>query len=123
MLKAHPEIDQRQVTIVNLLQFSPSALDIMIYTFTNTTHWVKYHEVKQDVMLLIAAIVDQHGAQIALPNRMLHMAGADDFAGMAMAGPLGDGVAAAPRQGVAAASRSGTFAASRSENAGPVRSA
>lgn len=123
MLKAHPEIDQRQVTIVNLLQFSPSALDIMIYTFTNTTHWVKYHEVKQDVMLQIAAIVDQHGAQIALPNRMLHMAGADDFAGMAMAGPLGDGVAAAPRQGVAAASRSGTFAASRSENAGPVRSA
>ena len=123
MLKAHPEIDQRQVTIVNLLQFSSSALDIMIYTFTNTTHWVKYHEVKQDVMLQIAAIVDQHGAQIALPNRMLHMAGADDFAGMAMARPRGDGVAAAPRQGVAAASRSGTFAASRSENAGPVRSA
>ena len=69
MLKAHPEIDQRQTTIVNLLQFSPSALDIMVYTFTTTTQWVKYHAVKQDVMLQIAAIVDRHGAQVALPSR------------------------------------------------------
>jgi MscS family membrane protein len=81
MLKAHPEIDQRQTTIVNLLQFSSSALDIMVYTFTETTQWIKYHAVKQDVMLQIAAIVAAHGAQIALPSRMLHMADADSFGG------------------------------------------
>jgi MscS family membrane protein len=106
MLKAHPEIDQRQTTIVNLLQFSPSALDIMLYTFTKTTQWVKYHAVKQDVMLQIAAIVDQHGAQIALPTQTLHMAdiGMDGAAGMVA--PVGDGdrvaSAAAPRQQVTA---------------------
>ena len=98
MLKAHPEIDQRQTTIVNLLQFSPSALDIMVYTFTTTTQWVKYHAVKQDVMLQIAAIVDRHGAQVALPSRTLHMGdvGMND----AMTGPVGDAGAAAPRQAV-----------------------
>lgn len=91
MLKAHPEIDQQQTTIVNLLQFSPSALDIMVYTFTTTTQWIKYHAVKQDVMLQIAAIVEQHGARIALPSRMLHMGdtGMDGAAGMVA--PVGAG--------------------------------
>jgi MscS family membrane protein len=81
MLKEHQEIDQRQTTIVNFLQFSSSALDIMVYTFTKTTQWIKYHAVKQDVMLQIAAIVAAHGAQIALPSRMLHMADAGNFSG------------------------------------------
>jgi MscS family membrane protein len=100
MLKEHQEIDQRQTTIVNFLQFSSSALDIMVYTFTKTTQWVKYHGVKQDVMLQIAAIVAEHGAQIALPSRMLHMAdaGGGNFSGKDS--PASDPVAltAAPQQ-------------------------
>lgn len=93
MLKDHPEIDQGQTTIVNLLQFSASALDIMVYTFTVTTQWIKYHEVKQDVMLQIATIVAAHGAQIALPSRTLHMAEAGNFGGKD--GPASDPVASA----------------------------
>ncbi len=110
MLKAHPEIDQRQTTIVNFLQFSSSALDIMVYTFTSTTQWIKYHAVKQDVMLQIAAIVAAHGAQIALPSRMLHMADAGNFDGNFSGnygdkgGPASDPVAisTAPQQVTAA---------------------
>jgi len=73
MLRAHPEIDQKQTLIVNLNQFGASSLDIMIYTFTRTTAWVAFHEIKQDVMLKIAEIVARHGAEIAFPTRTVHL--------------------------------------------------
>ena len=73
MLRSHPEIDQDQVVIVNLLSFGPSSLDIMVYTLTKTTAWVRFHEVKQDVMLKIADIIAAHGAEIAFPTRTLHV--------------------------------------------------
>ncbi|WP_124947513.1 mechanosensitive ion channel family protein [Sulfurirhabdus autotrophica] len=72
MLQNHPEIDTTQTLIVNFNTFGPSSLDFFIYTFTKTTVWVDYHEVKQDVLLKIAEIIDQHGAQIAFPTRTLH---------------------------------------------------
>jgi MscS family membrane protein len=80
MLRAHPEIAQDQTLIVNFLQFAASSLDIMIYTFTNTTKWVEFHEVKQDVMLKIADIVASHGAEMAFPTRTLHVIGQGDAA-------------------------------------------
>jgi MscS family membrane protein len=69
MLRAHPEIDQEQTMIVNFNQFGASSLDIMVYTFTRTTAWVAFHEIKQDVMLKIAEIIARHGAEIAFPTR------------------------------------------------------
>lgn len=77
MLLDHEEIEARERTlIVNFLGFGEDSLDIMIYTFTKTTQWVKYHEVKQDVMLRISNIIESYGAQIALPTRTLHVADA-----------------------------------------------
>ena len=77
MLRSHPDIDQRQTMIVNFTEFAASSLDIMVYTFTRTTAWVEYHEVKQDVMLKIADIVTGHDAEIAFPTRTLfHVVGA-----------------------------------------------
>ncbi|MDH5338366.1 MAG: mechanosensitive ion channel family protein [Rubrivivax sp.] len=73
MLQNHPEIDTTQTLIVNFNQFGPSSLDLMIYTFTKTTVWVEYHEIKQDVLLQIGAIIDRHGAQIAFPTQTLHL--------------------------------------------------
>ena len=75
MLQSHEEIDQNQTLIVNLLQFGPSTLDIMVYTFTKTTVWVHFHEIKQDVMLKIADIVAAQGAELAFPTRTLHVFG------------------------------------------------
>ncbi|MDR1648011.1 MAG: mechanosensitive ion channel family protein [Zoogloeaceae bacterium] len=74
MLRAHPEIDSSQTLIVNLVQFNEFSLDILIYTFTRTTVWVKYHAVKQDILLKIAAIIAQHGAEIAYPTRISYSA-------------------------------------------------
>ncbi|MDR0635318.1 MAG: mechanosensitive ion channel family protein [Azoarcus sp.] len=70
MLRAHPEIDQDKTLIVNFLQFNEYSLDIMVYTFTRTTAWIAFHEIKQDVLLKIADIIDRHGAQIAYPTRI-----------------------------------------------------
>lgn len=74
MLIEHAEIDDNQTLIVNLNQFADSSVNLMVYTFTKTTIWVKYHEVKQDVLLKIAEIIEQHGAEIAFPTTTLHVA-------------------------------------------------
>jgi MscS family membrane protein len=74
MLQSHPEIDTTQTLIVNFTTFGPSSLDFFIYTFTKTREWVRYHEIKQDVLLKIADIIARHGAEIAFPTRTLHMA-------------------------------------------------
>jgi len=73
MLQAHPEIDADATLIVNFNQFAASSLDFFIYTFTRTVEWVHFHEVKQDVLLKVAAIIQAHGAEIAFPTRTLHI--------------------------------------------------
>lgn len=73
MLRAHPDIEQTQTMIVNLDTFGASSVDILIYTFTRTTNWIAFHEIKQDVLLKIADIVSAHGAEIAFPTRTLRL--------------------------------------------------
>jgi len=73
MLCEHPEIDTSQTLIVNFNQFGPSSLDFFVYTFTRTTEWVYYHEVKQDVLLKILAIITKEGAEVAFPSRTLYI--------------------------------------------------
>ena len=75
MLLEHDEIDNSQTLMVNFNQFAPSSLDFFIYTFTKTTNWVKYHAVKQDVLLQIITIIEKHGAEIAFPTSTLHLNG------------------------------------------------
>ncbi len=77
MLMQHPEIEQQQTLIVNFTQFAPSSLDFFIYTFTKTTDWVHYHSVKQDVLLKILAIIEQHEAEIAFPTSTVHLPDAE----------------------------------------------
>ena len=73
MLSQHPEIDQRQTLIVNFNGYAPSSLTLLIYTFTKTTNWIKYHEVKQNVLLDIGKIIHSHGAEIALPTHSVQI--------------------------------------------------
>ena len=73
MLENHPEIDTNQTLIVNFDLFNNSSLDFFIYTFTKTTNWVRYHEIKQDVLLRVADIVLKNNAEFAFPTRQLHI--------------------------------------------------
>ena len=75
MLINHEEIEHEARTmIVNFTAFNASSLDIMVYTFTKTTQWVRFHEIKQDVLLKISDIIESHGAEVAFPTRTLHIA-------------------------------------------------
>lgn len=73
MLQSHPEIDTDTTLIVNFNAFSASSLDFFVYTFTKTVNWIQFHEVKQDILLKIAAIIQAQGAEIAFPTRTLHI--------------------------------------------------
>ena len=73
MLRQHPEIDDSQTLMVNFNTFAPSSLDFFIYTFTHTTNWVKFHAIKQDVLLKIEKIIREHGAEIAFPTSTVHV--------------------------------------------------
>ena len=68
MLQEHEEVDQDQTLIVNFNGYGKSSLDFFVYAFTKTTNWVKFHEIKQDVMLRIIRIVHEHQADFAFPT-------------------------------------------------------
>lgn len=78
MLREHPEIDADQTMIVNFVSFAPSSLDFFIYTFTKTTDWIRFHEIKEDVMLKIIGIIEGHGAECAFPTSTVHIANDGD---------------------------------------------
>ncbi len=73
MLRQHPEIDQGQTLIVNFNAFAASSLDFFVYTFTKTTDWVRFHEIKQEILLKILDIIDSHGAEVAFPTSTVHV--------------------------------------------------
>jgi len=73
MLMEHPEIDTGKTLIVNFNSFAPSSLDFFVYTFTKTTEWVRFHEIKQDVLLKISEIISSHQAEIAFPTSTVYV--------------------------------------------------
>lgn len=73
MLQQHPEIDTNQTLIVNFNAYGPSSLDFFIYTFTKTTNWIKFHDIKQDILLKILEIIEEHGAECAFPTTTIHI--------------------------------------------------
>ncbi len=73
MLQEHEDIDANQTLIVNFNEFASSSLDFFIYTFTKTTNWIRFHEVKQDVLLKVIRIVESHGAECAFPTSTIHI--------------------------------------------------
>ncbi|MEH6549686.1 MAG: mechanosensitive ion channel family protein [Pseudomonadales bacterium] len=73
MLRNHPEIDTGRTLIVNFNKFGGSSLDFFVYTFTKTTEWVRYHEIKEEVLLKISDIITGYGAEIAFPTSTVHL--------------------------------------------------
>ena len=88
MLIDHEEIETDSHTlIVNFDTYADSYIEFFIYTFTKTTDWVRYHEIKQDVLMRIMNIVHDRGAQFAFPTRTLHMHTAPNYEGEGAPGP------------------------------------
>ena len=74
MLRNHDEIDAEKTLMVNFNEFADSSVDFFIYCFTKTTQWVKFHQIKQDVMLRVAEIIEANHAEIAFPTSTIHLA-------------------------------------------------
>jgi len=72
MLKSHEGISQKNIILVNFIEFNDSSLDILVYAFTNTPRWRKYMDIKEDVSLKIMQIVEKNGASFAFPSRSLY---------------------------------------------------
>ena len=89
MLRSHPDIDTQALLMVNFVTFAPSSLDFFVYTFTRTTDWATFHKVKQDVLLRILGIIEQHAAEVAFPTSTLHLANGFGAA-QPMPGPVPD---------------------------------
>ncbi len=73
MLIADDNLDTEQTLIVNFDAFAESSLNFFIYTFTKTTNWIEYHEVKQQVLFKILRIIEEEGAEVAFPTSTLHI--------------------------------------------------
>ncbi|MDP2197394.1 MAG: mechanosensitive ion channel, partial [Sulfurimicrobium sp.] len=73
MLMTHPEIDSTLTLMVNFNRYGASSLDFFVYTFTKTTNWARFHEVKQDVLLKIGQIIENNNAEIAFPTSTVHL--------------------------------------------------
>ncbi len=73
MLQTHPDIDQNQTTFVAMVEFGASSLEVLIYTFTKTTEWVKFQRIQQDVFIKILHIISSFGAECAFPTQTLHI--------------------------------------------------
>ena len=79
MLIEHEDLEtENRTLIVNFDSYGASHLEFFIYTFTKTTQWVQYHEIKQDVLMKIMNIVHEHGAEFAFPTRTLHLVSQND---------------------------------------------
>ncbi|MFA7503644.1 MAG: mechanosensitive ion channel family protein [Burkholderiaceae bacterium] len=89
MLTAHEGIDTTQTMIVAFNKYDVSGLEIYIYCFANTVVWVRFHEIKHDVLLRIGQIITGHGAEVALPTRTVHLPQEPGWSGMP---PDADGV-------------------------------
>ncbi|MEB3240692.1 MAG: mechanosensitive ion channel family protein [Synechococcus sp.] len=74
MLSEHPDIDQKQVILVNFNQWDSSSVNIQVYCFTHTTVWKDWLDIQQEIFLTIATIIQQAGADFAFPSTTLYPA-------------------------------------------------
>ena len=77
MLLKHPHIDQQLKVEVYFTHFGPSALDIEISAYMSKTSGESFSALSQDLLLKIADIVSQHGAEIATPMNIVELQGTD----------------------------------------------
>ena len=53
--------------------FGDSSLDVLVYCFVKTSAYAEYMAAKEDLMLQIMRIVEQHGLEIAFPSRTVYL--------------------------------------------------
>ena len=73
MLHNHENISQKDTLLVNFESFGDSALNIFIYTFTSTSNWERYLNIREDIHLKIMKIVEENNASFAFPSQSIYV--------------------------------------------------
>ncbi|WP_373029181.1 mechanosensitive ion channel family protein [Sulfurovum sp.] len=73
MLHNHEKISQKDTLLVNFESFGDSSLNIFIYTFTNTSNWERYLNIREDIHLKIMKIVEDNGSSFAFPSQSIYV--------------------------------------------------
>jgi len=73
MLEQHPEMGD--YLIFRFDSYGEYSLKLYLYAYTSSaiTAYTDYMRVKQDLLLRIAAIIDQHGAKLAIPAAAVYL--------------------------------------------------
>lgn len=53
--------------------FNASSIDFLIYTFTSTTNWGKWLEIKEEFAYAVMDIIERNGAAFAFPSQTIYM--------------------------------------------------
>lgn len=67
MLQAHSGLDKSRRLAVHFNEFGPFSMKLTIYAFTKTVDWQEYRDIQQDIFLKIIKIINDNGAQVAIP--------------------------------------------------------
>ncbi|WP_309497683.1 mechanosensitive ion channel family protein [Sulfurovum sp.] len=73
LLHNHEHISQKETLLVNFESFGDSALNIFIYTFTSTSNWAKYLNIREDIHLKIMKIVEENNSSFAFPSQSIYV--------------------------------------------------
>src|SRR5699024_10501115 len=71
LLTTHEGIHQETI-FVHVDEYATDGLAILLYFFTKTTNWGEYLEIKEEINLRICNIIEETGAEIAIPSQKLY---------------------------------------------------
>ncbi len=71
MLENHKDIDNSQTILVSFNAFNDSSVDFFVRAYTNSVGWEDFHYIKEDILLQINKIIENHSAEIAYPTRSI----------------------------------------------------
>lgn len=60
-------------TFVRIDHFGGSSINILLYCFTKTTNWLRWLEIKEELLLKIKDIVEAAGTDFAFPSQSLYV--------------------------------------------------
>jgi MscS family membrane protein len=73
LLTKHPSLERHSVR-VRLLGFGASSFDVDVFAYVYATDWNRFLEMQEGLLFSIMGIVEQTGAQIALPSQVIYVA-------------------------------------------------
>ena len=73
LLADHEHIDHEEPCRVYFDLFNASSLDFVIWAFSSVTNSSEFKKIKGKILLDVADIIAEHGAEIAYPTQTLHI--------------------------------------------------